>query len=247
MSRTPNSILRCLASERWKHIYKCLKKNLQKQHGFSSLCFICRQWFTDKMEFELHCQYHLDNPETVPIQYGFLQLCGMLASPGYSPRLLGDDTLSAVDRIKPFLNPQSLSREMDRHYKSLGVDKPVRCKTPHCNLEFDSILELQHHYQDFHCIPVRKRRTCTKFEAEGDQSSSPPARNHCANNVEFRISTIESLKRGSANLDLQDASEASMKRTKRDTVDFDFTSPIERKTNEETTSENRAIIETKSD
>ncbi|KKZ62890.1 hypothetical protein EMCG_02735 [[Emmonsia] crescens] len=164
------------------------------------------------MEFELHCQYHLDNSETVLIQYSSLQLCGMPTSPEYSSRLLGDDSLSAIDWMKPCLNPQSLFREMNRYYKTSLPGRE-------------------------HALSLKLKVTSQVHRLLGTT----------ANNVEFRISTIESLKCGSANLDLQDTPEAPMKRTKRDTVDFDFTSPIERNTNEETTSENRVIIETKSD
>ncbi|PGH27131.1 hypothetical protein AJ80_01087 [Polytolypa hystricis UAMH7299] len=92
------------ASEGWNHIYRCLKRSLQKQHGFGALCFICHRRITDKIEFEQHCQYYLDHPQTIPLQYGFLEFRGMLASPGYCPGCLQDTTKPASDRMKPFLN-----------------------------------------------------------------------------------------------------------------------------------------------
>ncbi|EEQ87177.1 uncharacterized protein BDCG_02297 [Blastomyces dermatitidis ER-3] len=199
---------------KWRHIYQCLKKSLQKLHGFSSLCFICHQWFTDKTEFEQHCQDHLDCLETIPIQYNYLEVCGMLASPGYCPECLGDTAKSASDRLKPFLDPQSLKREMDRHYKLLIDDKPAACGSPHCDMLFDSILNLQHHYNDLHCIPIPKKCNNFKLEVNINQPDLSQVKDNTNSDLTFDITTAASFKRKTIDIDETETAEPKEKHHK---------------------------------
>ncbi|OJD27770.1 hypothetical protein ACJ73_00840 [Blastomyces percursus] len=183
------------AKKRWKHIYRCLKRSLQKQHGFASLCFICCSWFMQEAEFAQHCQYHLDRPETIPIQYGYLEVRGMIASPGYCPRRLGDASKSATERLKAFLDPQSLKRDMDKYYEVLEDDKPMECGSLHCDVLFSSVLELQYHYQDVHCIPVPRKRSNVKPEEKSGVAGSPQDGDNTSSGLEFHITTSGSFKR----------------------------------------------------
>ncbi|EDN09247.1 predicted protein [Histoplasma mississippiense (nom. inval.)] len=135
--------------QRWKHIYRCQKTTLKKQHGFSDLCPICHQWYTDEWEFEAHCQYHIDHPATIPLEHGFLEVRGTLAWPGFCPRCLGDRGKQARHRMAAFYDQQLLTRHMNRHYDDPALR--LDCGSIHgCDLLFTSIRELQHHYDDLH-------------------------------------------------------------------------------------------------
>ncbi|KAK0636608.1 hypothetical protein B0T17DRAFT_85569 [Bombardia bombarda] len=45
----------------WKHIYDCYKTDRIAEHGFAELCFHCHNWIFDELEWEHHCQAHLDS------------------------------------------------------------------------------------------------------------------------------------------------------------------------------------------
>ncbi|KAK2731143.1 hypothetical protein FQN57_003636 [Myotisia sp. PD_48] len=180
--------------DRWRHIYRCVSKSLRRQYGFSALCFICHQWFTNDKEFEQHCQGHLDQPETIPFQYDVLEVDGMLASPGYNPRRLGDTFLSATDRMTPFLESRALNKELEEFYRANHGSEQLDCGSVHCELIFSSIQELQCHYHDHHCIrPTRKRQRNVKEEVKASQPVSLPAKDDTTA-VKFDIITTKDFK-----------------------------------------------------
>lgn len=146
-------------------------------------------------EFAQHCQYHLDRPETIPTQYGYLEIRGMIASPGYCPQRLGDASKSATERLKAFLDPQSLKRDMDKYYEVLEDDKPMECGSLHCDVLFSSVLELQYHYQDVHCILVPRKRSNVKPEEKSGVAGSPQDGDNTSSGLEFHITTSGSFKR----------------------------------------------------
>ncbi len=182
---------------RWKHIYRCLKSSLHKTHGFAQLCFLCRQWITDKDEYNQHRQAHLSRPKTLPIQCGYLELHQMLAIPGYCPHCL--DKLPA-EPMRQYLCPQSLERHLAIHYKELEEEQKlgggkVNCGHPRCSMSFDSVENLRCHDIDTHCIAVCKRSTAKKRPqraSETDMADGKPEQ-LSPSEYKFTIVTVDSM------------------------------------------------------
>lgn len=150
---------------KWRQIYTCLRSQLTVQHGFAELCFICNEWVTGWGAFERHCQHHLDHPDTIPIQYDYLEVQGILASPAYCPICFGNETMVATERLYPFMSKQSFANHMRNHYQKLEGRNPLGCGSLHCpGVVFNSLFNLQCHYHDVHSIPMpteRKRKAHT--------------------------------------------------------------------------------------
>ncbi|EZF37596.1 hypothetical protein H103_07933 [Trichophyton rubrum CBS 288.86] len=148
---------------KWRHIHTCLRSQLTLQHGFAELCFICNEWVTGWGAFKRHCQHHLDHPDTIPIQYNYLEVQGVLASPGYCPRYLGNETLVATERLQPFMYKQSFTNHMQYHYKKLEGQNLLGYGSLHCKgMVFNSVFNLQCHYHDVHSIPIPTANVCNK-------------------------------------------------------------------------------------
>ncbi|KAH8800740.1 hypothetical protein F5884DRAFT_535563 [Xylogone sp. PMI_703] len=54
--------------KRWSHILRCLTESLTSKYGFAELCFQCDQWVTSADAWSSHCQSHLDDVDSLPIQ-----------------------------------------------------------------------------------------------------------------------------------------------------------------------------------
>lgn len=141
----------------------------------------------------------------------------MIASLGYCLRRLGDISKSAIDRLKAFLDPQSLKRDMNKYYEILEDGTSVDCRSPHCDVLFDSVLELQYHYQDVHYIPVPRKRSTLKSEVNGDPGGIPQADGITSSGIEFPVSIVGSFKRKKANLSDLESKDALIKRHDRGT------------------------------
>ncbi|RSL79978.1 hypothetical protein CEP52_017454 [Fusarium oligoseptatum] len=50
----------------WRHIYDCHRIAAEKVDGFAELCFLCNEWFYGIGAWEMHCQHHLDHPDSLP-------------------------------------------------------------------------------------------------------------------------------------------------------------------------------------
>ncbi|OJD24222.1 hypothetical protein ACJ73_04422 [Blastomyces percursus] len=206
--------------KRWKHVYRHRRQSLKEQHGYAALCFICHQWVTNKAEFEQHCQHHLDHPETIPLQYGYLDFQGMLASLGYSPIRLLDTTMSASERMKPFLDLQTLKRDLEKYYAAFGYGKAARCGL-HCDMLFNSLSELQHHLHDVHCIPVPKRRMGSEYKPKAEQPDLPQFKSNVSGDFNVQITNPESLKRKHLDSGSSETEEPKQKRPRRGSTKSD--------------------------
>ncbi|KAM5468020.1 hypothetical protein MauCBS54593_005303 [Microsporum audouinii] len=158
---------------KWRHIYTCLRSQLTVQHGFTELCFICNEWVTGWGAFEGHYQHHLDHPDTIPIQYNYLEVQGILASPAYCPRCLGNETMVATERLYAFMSKQSFANHMRNHYKKFEGQNPLGCGSLHCpGVVFNSVFNLQCHYHDVHSIPMPIANVCHKRKRESHKTTT---------------------------------------------------------------------------
>ena len=160
--------------DRWEHIYRCHKSDLERKYGFAELCFRCDKWITSGTEWFEHCQRHLTDLETLPVQCNPLVFRRTLATAGQCLFCLFDLKLSPTKRFHQFLVKQSWKEHLQEHFwhfedrynrsMETGESKVVLCPDQRCALSFDSIQDLQCHCQDVHCVerikldPIKRRR-----------------------------------------------------------------------------------------
>lgn len=160
--------------DRWEHIYRCHKSDLERKYGFAELCFQCDKWITSGTGWFEHCQRHLTDLETLPVQCNPLVFRRTLATAGQCLFCLFDLKLSPTKRFHQFLVKQSWKEHLQKHFwhfedrykrsMETGESKIVPCPDPRCALSFDSIQDLQCHCQDVHCVerikldPIKRRR-----------------------------------------------------------------------------------------
>jgi hypothetical protein len=91
--------------KRWRHIYRCRIADLCQQYGYARFCWLgCFRWFTTAAEWEQHCQGHLDDPDSLPVQWGPLTFRGALAIPVLCGWCLFDTALLPLQRLTPCLD-----------------------------------------------------------------------------------------------------------------------------------------------
>ncbi|KAL8936221.1 MAG: hypothetical protein Q9216_005048 [Gyalolechia sp. 2 TL-2023] len=160
--------------DRWEHIYRCHKGDLERKYDFAELCFQCDEWITSGIGWFEHCQRHLTDLETLPVQCNPLVFRRTLATAGQCLFCLFDLKLSPTKRFHQFLVKQSWKKHLQEHFwhfedrynRSIetGECKVVPCPDPRCALSFDSIQDLQCHCQDVHCVerikldPIKRSR-----------------------------------------------------------------------------------------
>lgn len=160
--------------DRWEHIYRCHKGDLERKYGFAELCFQCDEWITSGTGWFEHCQRHLTDLQTLPVQCNPLVFRRTLATAGQCLFCLFDLKLSPTKRFHQFLVKQSWKEHLQEHFwhfedrynrsMETGESKIVLCPDPRCALSFDSIQDLQCHCQDVHCVervkldPIKRRR-----------------------------------------------------------------------------------------
>ena len=161
-------------ANRWNHIYRCYKAELERRDGFAELCFQCDEWITSGRGWHEHCRRHLDDLETLPVQCNPLAFRQTLATAGHCLFCLFDSNLPPTKRFHQFLIKQSWKEHLHSHFRKLeekydplqkpAESKAVPCPDPRCALSFDSLGDLQCHCQDVHCIerikrdPAKRRR-----------------------------------------------------------------------------------------
>lgn len=163
--------------DRWEHIHRCYKSDLERQYGFAELCFQCDEWIISADKWFEHCQNHLSDLETLPVQCNPLVFRRTLATAGQCLFCLFDLKLSPTKRFHQFLIKQSWKEHLQQHFwhlkndydKSMktGESNAVPCPDPRCALSFDSIQDYQCHCQDVHCIErikldLTKKRCLTR-------------------------------------------------------------------------------------
>ncbi|KIW56900.1 hypothetical protein, variant [Exophiala xenobiotica] len=160
---------------RWDHIYRCHKASLAAKHGFAELCFHCDRWITGKQGWCEHCRRHLNDLESLPVQWNPLTFRQTLAAAGYCPFCLFNPLLTPEERFRQYPKKLPWQQHLDRHFEGLeGKDelgkedglalasggsneiKAMSCPDPRCGLSFNAIVDLQYHAQDTHCYKRTK-------------------------------------------------------------------------------------------
>lgn len=186
---------------RWDHIYRCHKASLAAKHGFAELCFHCDRWITGKQGWREHCRRHLNDLESLPVQWNPLTFRQTLAAAGYCPFCLFNPLLTPEERFRQYPKKLPWQQHLDRHFDGLeGKDelgkedglalasggsneiKAMSCPDPRCGLSFNAIVDLQYHAQDTHCykrtkVSASKRhcRTSRSYLKHEDSSIAFPA------------------------------------------------------------------------
>ena len=96
---TPSSIK---TINRWDHVYRCYKADLEQQYGFAQLCFQCDEWVTSGANWHEHCQSHLNDLETLPVQCNPLMFRQTYAAAGQCLFYLFNTKRSATERFYQF-------------------------------------------------------------------------------------------------------------------------------------------------
>jgi hypothetical protein len=204
-------------TKRWDHIYKCYQEELAKGFGSAELCFQCDKWITGSPQWHEHCQYHLDNYESLPVQLNPLFFRRTLASAGHCIDCMFDSTLPPNKRFQQFLITQSWREHTSAHSKlkreksELYESKPVPCPDLRCGIHFDSVKDLQYHKQDVHCLDreidlVRRRRRPKQYFQE---TQRPPC-SDSNSQTKFINKTAETFVSDAANLISQIRQEESL-------------------------------------
>ncbi|KIV87981.1 hypothetical protein PV10_09166 [Exophiala mesophila] len=160
---------------RWDHIYRCHKASLAAKHGTAELCFECDEWITGKQGWRGHCRHHLNDLESLPVQWNPLTFRQTLAAVGYCGFCLFDPLLPPEVRFRQYTKKPPWQQHLDSHFEGLeGKDglgeedglalasdgsneiKMMSCPDPRCGLSFNAIVDLQYHAQDTHCYKRTK-------------------------------------------------------------------------------------------
>ncbi|KAG9773168.1 hypothetical protein KCU88_g5872, partial [Aureobasidium melanogenum] len=153
---------------RWDHIYRCHKASLAARHGTAELCFQCDEWITGKQGWREHCRRHLNDLESLPVQWNPLIFRQTLAAAGHCPFCLFNPLLAPDQRFRQFTKKLPWQQHLNGHFDGLeGKEalekkdgsneiKAMSCPDPRCGLSFNAIVDLQYHAQDTHCYKRTK-------------------------------------------------------------------------------------------
>ena len=167
---------------RWDHIYRCYQADLEQQYKFAQLCFQCDEWVTSGASWYEHCQDHLNNLETLPVQCNPLMFRQTPATAGQCLFCLFDTKRSATERFHQFTTKRNWRDHLQKHFRHLqetydgaqmkGESNVIVCPDLRCGLSFKSMVDFQCHCQDIHSVdkiklePARKRRRIKKSMTE---------------------------------------------------------------------------------
>ncbi|RHZ51665.1 uncharacterized protein CDV56_103977 [Aspergillus thermomutatus] len=172
-------------NRRWDHIYQCYQAELQKTDGFAELCFQCDTWVTAAAEWNDHCQNHLDDMDTLPVQFNPLTFRHTLAAAGQCLFCLFNRNLPSDRRFKQYLTKQHWIGHLQGHFQELqekfqsdhGQDetKTQPCPDPRCALSFNTFSEFQCHCKDIHCIDritIDTVKRCRRIKGSADEKDN---------------------------------------------------------------------------
>lgn len=138
--------------------------HLENKHGFAELCLQCDKWITDAVEWQNHCQQHVDNYEELPAQFNQIKYRYTPATAAQCMFCLFNPKLLATIRYKQYKNIHYWKEHLNNHFLELELAhistideaKAVPCPDPRCSLAFGSVNELRYHSQDAHCCDLQK-------------------------------------------------------------------------------------------
>lgn len=104
---------------RWDHIYRCHKASLAAKYGFAELCFHYDRWITGKQAWREHYRRHLNDLESLPVQWNPLTFRQTLAAAGYCPFYLFNllnPLLPPKERFRQYPKKLPWQQHLDRHF-----------------------------------------------------------------------------------------------------------------------------------
>lgn len=163
-------------------------------------------WITDAVEWQDHCQKHVDNYVELPAQFNQLKYRYTPATAYLCMFCLFNPELPATTRFKQYKNAHYWKEHHHRHFLELEKEleqthdgsKSVLCPDPRCGLAFDSVDDLRYHSQDSHCCDLLKfsprgsaRSRALSKEDTKSQSVSTGSDNETQ--MDFINETVETL------------------------------------------------------
>ena len=110
-------------------------------------CYQCFRWFQSK-DWNLHCSEHLSSLETLRCEAAVY--IHTLIIPGYCPFCLGDERLSASERMQSWARSNELRDHLEDHIHAASW--PLSCPHPRCSAELKSETSFRYHLSDVHDI-----------------------------------------------------------------------------------------------
>ncbi|KAN0101619.1 Protein of unknown function (DUF3435) domain containing protein [Hyaloscypha variabilis] len=157
---------------RWKHVYQCSKNYHEKQSGFAEFCFRCSQWILSEIDWEAHCQGHIDNLD-LPFRCDPVTFRNATACAGYCIGCLAKRWLPAAKRLYQYPERPSWQEHISGcipDYIARLPDKgSIPCPHLLCRVSLHSESDLWHHLEDIHSTPkpdVGKKRQRQREENE---------------------------------------------------------------------------------
>ncbi|KAI9766403.1 MAG: hypothetical protein M1839_004907 [Geoglossum umbratile] len=131
------------------HIHHCRRRECAKVLNYlqSDLiyCFQCFTWFVEE-EWSVHCKQHLGSISSKGC--GSINYCHTLIRPGYCPFCLGDETLSADERLQAWTRDTGLIAHLEKHVTE--ANWPSACPHPLCSLQLQDEMLFWYHLSDDH-------------------------------------------------------------------------------------------------
>jgi hypothetical protein len=109
-------------------------------------CYQCFDWVVGE-KWEPHCQAHLD--ASTSKRCGTATYCHTLVHPGSCPFCVGDISLPASERLKPWSRDHKLWIHVNEEHL-VDCQWPLECPHPLCDTTHEDVASFQFHLMDVH-------------------------------------------------------------------------------------------------
>ncbi len=116
-------------------------------------CHECSVWKMCKLDWEIHCQWHIKNATSF---CGFLWRQGCLIVAALCPFCIGKQNDLPSEQFRQFRHPEKLISHLKTHANLLDSLGPHRCPHPCCDTQLSSSDELIAHLISVHGLPCLK-------------------------------------------------------------------------------------------
>ncbi|KAI9764363.1 MAG: hypothetical protein M1840_008501 [Geoglossum simile] len=153
------------------HIHHCRQrkhaKALNRLQSELIYCFQCFTWFV-KEEWSVHCRQHLNSTSSRGCRS--ISYCHTLIRPGYCPFCLGDETLSADERLQAWTRDTGLMAHLEKHISE--AHWPSICPHPLCGIQLQDEMSFWYHLSDDHNLRrANKKGQKRRWEAVSSESN----------------------------------------------------------------------------
>jgi hypothetical protein len=162
-------------------VYRCSKVYYEKHSGFAEFCFRCSKWILSKIDWEAHCQEHIDNLD-LPFRCDPVTFRSATACAGYCIGCLAKTWLPAAKRLQHYPERPSwqehISECIPDYIASLPSKDPIPCPHLLCPVVLHSEADLWHHFGDIHSTHkpnIGKKRRRQREEGENERAEMQSA------------------------------------------------------------------------